>query len=863
MSRKSNIKLTISVAGGGGPNNIYRDPSYLDWVPNSPSESDSPLPSPKGEVKKFLRVGFMDMDEHSDNSYNQTRRDVEIDINQLSGKGTRSKRFVEPRMSLLGKPLNYRQHRKDARMRKLQAKIYNFLERPKQCLSVVYHILMFAAILTCLILSVLATIEELNEEFITQTVLYIEPIVLVWLIAEFGVRIWAAGCRSRYQGWRGRMRFIRRPLCIVDMVVIVSSVFVLVLGAGNPVFAASTLRGLRFFQILRMVRMDRRGGSWKLLGSVVWAHRQELLTTLYIGLLGLFLFSFLVYLAEKDADKPKFRSYADALWWGVITLCTVGYGDVVPTTWAGKLIAAFSAILGISFFALPAGILGSGFALKVQQQQRQKHLIRRRVPAAQLIQCLWRCYAADTNSMSVATWKPHMTPCPSPTSERPFKTNASFVSRFSTRRRDRSCSSSNSISNNPHSPLLPRKDQNKKPNGADLSEEGTLAINRSHLSLATGIADHKVDHLPIRKETSSPSLSYRDPYEDDFDVSPKMLQLTETHKTAIRSLRKIKYFVARRKFKEALRPYDVKDVIEQYSAGHVDMLGRIKSLQQRLDVILGKVGSKRKDVYDSKQSLASRIVKVERSVEDIESKLDLLIDLYKEDRKPLLQHCQECSIKNNFPAENNQTEVTSCLKNPTEVTSCLKNPTEVTSCLKNPIIPKQSTPRSILLDKHCSEPTSPTTSRTPDKKMQRNLSDLSQRIKKRVTYRLLSLNDQSTHKKSLDPKRQRSVSVDSADILCDTNNIDTNHFEEIQETDQTTQTVLIKDPPPPKKNMSHAHGRKYTNQNDLEKTDPSEEETPLNTTVASEEVKIDFLSINHIVPENVDLQNFPGYKPNV
>lgn len=59
-----------------------------------------------------------------------------------------------------------------------------------------------------------------------------------------------------------------------DMVVIVSSVFVLVLGAGNPLFAASTLRGLRFFQILRMVRMDRRGGSWKLLGSVVWAHRQ-------------------------------------------------------------------------------------------------------------------------------------------------------------------------------------------------------------------------------------------------------------------------------------------------------------------------------------------------------------------------------------------------------------------------------------------------------------------------------------------------------------------------------------------------------------------------------------------------------------
>jgi len=61
------------------------------------------------------------------------------------------------------------------------------------------------------------------------------------------------------------------------------------------------------------------------------------------------------------------------------------------------------------------GILGSGFALKVQQQQRQKHLTRRKGPAAVLIQSLWRCYAADENSMSLATWKAHLQPCKSST----------------------------------------------------------------------------------------------------------------------------------------------------------------------------------------------------------------------------------------------------------------------------------------------------------------------------------------------------------------------------------------------------------------------------------------------------------------
>ncbi|KAJ6665848.1 hypothetical protein lerEdw1_001320 [Lerista edwardsae] len=122
-----------------------------------------------------------------------------------------------------------------------------------------------------------------------------------------------------------------------------------------------------------------------------------------------------------------------------ITLTTIGYGDKTPLTWLGRLLSAGFALLGISFFALPAGILGSGFALKVQEQHRQKHFEKRRNPAASLIQatwrfystdsrrtnltatwryyesilpslrhCVWRSYAADEKSVSIATWKPHL-----------------------------------------------------------------------------------------------------------------------------------------------------------------------------------------------------------------------------------------------------------------------------------------------------------------------------------------------------------------------------------------------------------------------------------------------------------------------
>ncbi|NXR07515.1 KCNQ4 protein, partial [Semnornis frantzii] len=112
-------------------------------------------------------------------------------------------------------------------------------------------------------------------------------------------------------------------------------------------------------------------------------------------------------------------------------------------------------------------------------------------------------------------------------------------------------------------------------------------------------------------------------------------------KTLIRAVRILKFLVAKRKFKETLRPYDVKDVIEQYSAGHLDMLGRIKSLQTRVDQIVGRgAPATDKKVREKGEKLAletelvdelsmmGRVVKVERQVQSIEHKLDLLLGLY-------------------------------------------------------------------------------------------------------------------------------------------------------------------------------------------------------------------------------------------
>ncbi|KAK2498257.1 hypothetical protein MC885_008886 [Smutsia gigantea] len=178
----------------------------------------------------------------------------------------------------------------------------------------------------------------------TRKSMNLEFVMIVVFGLEFIVRIWSAGCCCRYRGWQGRLRFARKPFCVIgecggpnpqDMrhgtpfllgscaagtgdtntIVLIASIAVVSAKTQGNIFATSALRSLRFLQILRMVRMDRRGGTWKLLGSVVYAHSKELITAWYIGFLVLIFSSFLVYLVEKDANK-EFSTYADALWWG-------------------------------------------------------------------------------------------------------------------------------------------------------------------------------------------------------------------------------------------------------------------------------------------------------------------------------------------------------------------------------------------------------------------------------------------------------------------------------------------------------------------------------------------------------------------
>ena len=199
-----------------------------------------------------------------------------------------------------GSPLNQNASYKRSN-NPIQARIYNFLERPCGISCFLYHFTVFVIVIGCLVYSSILTV-YIEQSY--SILFWIESVLFVLFLIEYIIRIWSSGCRSKYRGRHGRLLFMRKAMCIVDLCVIIGYAILLCMALSNTQFSIQLVRYVRILQILRFLHVDRRLTSWRLLGSVVYDHRYELIATLYFCFIFLIVVAYLIWLVEKDDTKP-------------------------------------------------------------------------------------------------------------------------------------------------------------------------------------------------------------------------------------------------------------------------------------------------------------------------------------------------------------------------------------------------------------------------------------------------------------------------------------------------------------------------------------------------------------------------------
>lgn len=246
-----------------------------------------------------------------------------------------------------------------------RTRLWQILEpaTPSDRTSRAFDLFILALIVLNIVALVVGTVPEVAISF-GGALSSFEALSVAIFTVEYFCRVWAAPEDLRYRGPKGRVRWASSPLAIVDLLAILP--FYLPAGILDLRF----LRVLRLFRLARIAKLARYSHALQLLGRVAARKRGELYVTGAVLVVLLLSASSLIYFAEHEAQPEGFRSIPRSFWWAVVTLTTVGYGDVYPVTAAGKVVGSFVAILGIGLFALPAGILGAGLIEELGTQKR-------------------------------------------------------------------------------------------------------------------------------------------------------------------------------------------------------------------------------------------------------------------------------------------------------------------------------------------------------------------------------------------------------------------------------------------------------------------------------------------------------------
>ena len=250
------------------------------------------------------------------------------------------------------------------RVTELRRRVYQVLEQGPvgDAMGVVIDRLLVLLILLNLVAVALESVPKYGARYALAFNL-IEIVSLVVFTVEYGLRLWVAvehGPHRHLNGARARLKYALSPAGIVDLAAVLPFWFAFVLPAD--------LRFVLVFRIVRFFKIARYSPAMRSLLDVLYRERRALFGCVVITMGSALVAAALMHLAEGKVQPDRLGTIPDALWWAIVTVGTIGYGDVVPVTVLGKLIATGTIFIGVIMMALPVGIIATAFAEQIHRR---------------------------------------------------------------------------------------------------------------------------------------------------------------------------------------------------------------------------------------------------------------------------------------------------------------------------------------------------------------------------------------------------------------------------------------------------------------------------------------------------------------
>jgi len=257
------------------------------------------------------------------------------------------------------------------RYEQVKRRIYEILEVAEEgdWPSRIVDVFICAVIIINIVAIILESVPSLREAYRVQF-WWIETVTVLLFTVEYALRLWSCTVSPIFSNpITGRIRFAFTFYMLVDFLAILPY-YMAVIG-----FDLRIMRALRLFRIIRLLKIARYSSALQTFGRVLLKSRGELGMAVFSMIILLILSSSLMFFAEREVQPELFSSIPAAMWWGIATLTTVGYGDIYPLTPFGKVLGSIIAVLGVAMFALPAGILGAAFSGELHGDDNREETI--------------------------------------------------------------------------------------------------------------------------------------------------------------------------------------------------------------------------------------------------------------------------------------------------------------------------------------------------------------------------------------------------------------------------------------------------------------------------------------------------------